>query len=147
MNQSKLLSVICLLRFKMKMKNFVSAVAIVISLSTSTFVSAQSEVQGLADKWSAAYNAFDGEALGNLYTENAHLYEHGSAMRIGRDVIRAYWENDFGIESPMTILSVTHSVLGVDMMLVRGDYQVIDRVTKGTLVEGKFTQIWHQPFE
>ncbi|MDG2087273.1 MAG: nuclear transport factor 2 family protein [Arenicellaceae bacterium] len=128
----------------MKLKNFVSAAAIAISLSTSTFVSAQSEVQDLADKWSAAYNAFDGEALGSLYTENAHLYEHGSPMRIGRDVIRAYWENDFGIESPLTILTVTQSVTGVDMMFVRGDYQVIDRGTENTLVEGKYAQIWHK---
>jgi ketosteroid isomerase-like protein len=127
----------------MKLKNLVSAGAMVISLFASPFVSAQNEVQDLADEWSAAYNAFDGEALGNLYTVNAHLYEHGSPMRIGRDVIRAFWEHDFGIENPMTTLTVTHSVVGVDMMLVHGDYQVTDRKTKATLGEGRFAHIWH----
>lgn len=104
---------------------------------------AQDEVQDLANKWVAAYNSFDGDALGGLYTENAHLYVHGSPMLIGRDEIQAFWQDDFEIENPMTLLTVTHSVEGYDMMLVHGNYQVVGRETGELLGSGRFAHIWH----
>ncbi len=104
---------------------------------------AQDEVQQLANEWTAAYNSFDAEALGDLYTDNAHLYVHGSPMVIGREEIRDFWEADFGVENPMTLLTVTHSVEGYDMMLVHGNYQVVDRDTGALLGFGRFAHIWH----
>lgn len=117
--------------------------AFILCLFFSVFVNAQDDVQKLADKWTGAYNAFDEKALGNLYTKNAHLYIHGSPMYIGRDVIQAFWKDDFVVENPKTLLTVTHSVRGFDMILVHGDYQVIDRNTADVLGEGRFAHIWH----
>jgi ketosteroid isomerase-like protein len=109
----------------------------------SVFANAQEDVQKLADKWTEAYNAFDEKALGDLYTENAHLYVHGSPMYIGRDVIREFWKDDFVVENPKTILTVTHSVDGYDMILVHGNYQVVDRSSGDVLGHGRFAHIWH----
>lgn len=106
-------------------------------------VVAQDEVQELANTWVAAYNSFDGDALGDLYTDNAHLYVHGSPMVIGRESIQAFWEEDFQIDVPMTLLTVTHSVEGYDMMLVHGNYQVVGRDTGELLGSGRFAHIWH----
>lgn len=118
-------------------------IASVVLLMASFAALAQNEVQDLANEWAAAYNSFDAEALGDLYTDNAHLYVHGSPMVIGREGIREFWEADFGIENPMTLLTVTHSVEGYDMMLVHGNYQVVDRDTGALLGFGRFAHIWH----
>lgn len=106
--------------------------------------STQDEIQTLADKWTKAYNDFDGETLGNLYTENAHLYVHGSPMIIGREEVKIFWEDDFTIENPLTTLTVTHSVEGYDMMLVHGNYTVTDRKSNDQLGAGRFAHIWHE---
>ena len=103
---------------------------------------AQEDIQELADKWVAAYNKHDKNALGALYTENAALMMHGGPTYNGRKDIADFWETDFEIGSPLTLLRVTHSVVGVDMMLVHGDYQVIDREDGAQLGGGRFAHIW-----
>lgn len=128
----------------MKSRIFLQLVAIAGFALLSFTASAQDDVQALADRWTAAYNSFDGDALADLYTDNAHLYAHGSPMLIGKEVIQAFWEDDFQVESPMTVLTVTHSVEGYDMMLVHGNYQVIDRDTGALLGSGRFAHIWHE---
>lgn len=104
---------------------------------------AQDDIQDLADRWSAAYNAFDADTLGKLYTENAHLYVHGSPMIVGRSGIEEFWSDDFTVANPLTILNVTHSVEGYDMMLVHGNYEVKDRDSGDILGSGRFAHIWH----
>lgn len=126
---------------KLKMLLPLVALAGIVLLSPASF--AQDQVQELANKWTSAYNSFDGDALADLYTDNAHLYVHGYPMLVGRDAIRAFWEDDFEIESPMTVLTVTHSVEGYDMMLVHGNYQVVDRKSGTLLGSGRFAHIWH----
>jgi uncharacterized protein (TIGR02246 family) len=114
-----------------------------LALATASAALAQDpNVQELADRWTAAYNSHDQDALAALYTESAHLYLHGSPSYAGRDSIRAYWADDMQVENPLTVLSVTHAVNGVDMKLVHGDYQVIDRDTGVPLGQGRFAHIW-----
>lgn len=111
----------------------------------STAVHAQdTTVQELTDKWSSAYNTFDNEALSNLYTENAHLYTDELPMLVGREEIEAFWSNDFTVDNPKTVLSVTQSVVGYDMIFVQGDYQVLSNETDLVLSSGEFGHIWHK---
>ncbi|OYX32714.1 MAG: hypothetical protein B7Y99_08265 [Caulobacterales bacterium 32-69-10] len=100
------------------------------------------EVQKLADRWTAAYNAADRTALGALYTDDAKLYVHGSPTVTGRRGIETYWADDMKVDSPITVLRVTHAVDGIDMKLVHGDYQVLNRKTGVPLGHGRFAHIW-----
>lgn len=103
---------------------------------------AQESVQDLADEWTAAYNTHDVAALGALYAEDARLMMHGSPTHVGREAIKAFWAQDFEISSPLTLLTVTHYMFGVDMILVHGNYHVIDRDTGAQLSNGRFAHIW-----
>ena len=103
---------------------------------------AQENVQALADRWTAAYNAYDGNALADVYTAEAHLMMHGTPTIVGRDAIEDYWAADFEDRNPLTLLTVTHSVEGIDMTLVHGDYQVINREDGSHLANGRFAHVW-----
>lgn len=103
---------------------------------------AQSNVQVLADRWVEAYNRHDREALSALYTEDARLMMHGSATIGGRDSIEQFWASDFEDRDPLTLLSVTHAVNGVDMILVHGDYKVVSREDGRQLGFGRFAHLW-----
>lgn len=128
----------------MKFKTIISTILLSVSIFFISAVSAQEDIQELAHKWTTAYNAFDGKGLGELYTDNAHLYVHGSPMIIGRAAIQKFWEDDFTVENPLTTLFVTHSVEGYDMMLVHGNYTVTDRKSGDQLGAGRFAHIWHE---
>ncbi len=103
---------------------------------------AQSNVEELADRWAQAYNRHDRAALGALYTENARVMVHGSPTVAGRGSIEEFWAADFEEGNPLTLLNVTHSVTGTDMMLVHGDYRVISRDDGSQLGAGRFAHIW-----
>lgn len=103
---------------------------------------AQTDIQVLADEWVSAYNRHDREALGALYTDDARVMVHDSLTVAGRDSIEEFWANDFEEGDPLTLLSVTNSVQGVDMMLVHGDYRVIDRQDGLELGSGRFAHVW-----
>ncbi|GEM_PF-479024 len=103
---------------------------------------ANGSVQALADRWTAAYNSHDEQALGALYAEDAHLYLHGLPTYQGREEITAYWADDMQVDNPLTVLTVTNSVDGIDMVLVHGNYQVLDRDTGVPLGAGRFAHIW-----
>ena len=100
------------------------------------------DAQALADRWTTAYNDHDGEALAALYTEGAELLAYGREALSGREAIRSFWASDFGEGNPLTLLNVAHTVEGSDMMLVQGDYEVVDRDGGDPLVSGGFVQIW-----
>lgn len=102
------------------------------------------DVQALADRWTQAYNRHDAAALAAVYAENARLMMHGAPTIVGRSEIGAFWEEDFGEDDPLTVLTVTHAVDGVDMILVHGDYEVIDRGDGARLGFGRFAHIWHE---
>ncbi|MGD8808590.1 MAG: nuclear transport factor 2 family protein [Gammaproteobacteria bacterium] len=113
------------------------------ALSLVSFAaSAQVNVQDLADRWVAAYNRHDRDNLAALYTSDARLMVHGSPTVAGRDSIEAFWAADFQEGDPLTLLTVTNSVTGVDMMLVHGDYRVIDRTDGSLLGAGRFAHVW-----
>ncbi|MGD8325194.1 MAG: nuclear transport factor 2 family protein [Gammaproteobacteria bacterium] len=103
---------------------------------------AQVDIQQLADQWVAAYNRHDREQLAALYTDDARLMVHGSPTVTGRSAIEEFWAADFGEGDPLTLLTVTNSVTGTDMMLVHGDYRVIDRQDGGLLGAGRFAHVW-----
>lgn len=118
----------------------VAATAVLALSATGSY--AQDEIQELADQWVAAYNKHDKDALGALYASDAALMMHGGPTIKGRDDIADFWETDFEIGSPLTLLQVTHSIIGVDMMLVHGNYQVIDRDDGTQMGAGRFSHIW-----
>jgi ketosteroid isomerase-like protein len=107
-------------------------------------VKAQESVQALADQWAEAYNQHDRAGLGGAYTESARLMMHGTATIVGRDDIEQFWAADFEDRNPLTLLTVTHAVEGMDMMLVHGDYRVINREDGDHLGAGRFAHIWTQ---
>jgi len=110
-------------------------------LASPVLVHAQ-EVQELADRWTAAYNLFDSDGLGALYSEDAKLFVNALPTVSGREAIRAYWAEDMNLNNPLTVLSVTHAVDGFDMKLVHGNYQVLNRLTGVPLGQGRFAHIW-----
>jgi ketosteroid isomerase-like protein len=103
---------------------------------------AQNTVQQLADRWAKAYNTHDRAALGALYSSNARLMLHGSPTITGRDSIEEFWAGDMQEGDPLTLMTVTNSVDGVDMMLVHGDYRVVDRTDGALLGFGRFAHLW-----
>jgi ketosteroid isomerase-like protein len=100
------------------------------------------DVQALADRWTAAFNGGQAEALAALYTEDARLFLHGSPTVSTRTRIQEYWADDMKVENPLTVLSVTNAVSGIDMKLVHGNYQVINRGTGVPVGQGRFAHIW-----
>jgi len=117
----------------------------VLSVCLSVFTlaaNAQVNVQELADRWVAAYNKHDRDSLAALYSEDARLMVHGSPTVAGRSAIEQFWAADFTAGDPLTLLTVTNSVTGADMMLVHGDYRVIDRQDGAQLGAGRFAHVW-----
>lgn len=99
-------------------------------------------VQTLAGRWTGAYNRQDRAALEGLYTEKARLMLHGAPTIVGRGSIGAYWAQDFLAGNPLTLLDVTHAVHGIDMLLVHGNYQVVNRVDGSRVGSGRFAHLW-----
>jgi len=109
---------------------------------TAAEASQNDQVQALADRWETAYNKHDGAALQAVYTDGARLMMHGAPTIAGRSAIGAFWAQDFNESNPLTLLKVTHALEGIDMVLVHGNYEVVDR-TDGTKVGlGRFAHIW-----
>ena len=101
------------------------------------------DVQMLADRWTEAYNRHDAAALAAVYAPDARLMMHGAPTITGRDAIGEFWSEDFEEDNPLTLLAVTHAVFGTDMILVHGDYEVVDREEGARLGFGRFAHIWH----
>ncbi len=102
----------------------------------------QARVQELANRWTAAYNSVDVPALAELYADDAELYIHREGRFIGQAAIGDYWAADMDRANPITVLNVTDSVVDNEMMLVHGNYQVLDRNTGVPLGGGRFAHIW-----
>lgn len=98
--------------------------------------------QELADRWSLAYNEHNPAKLAELYDENAVVMLHGSLTLKGRQAIHDYWVEDFRESNPITTLTVTNTIEGVDMILVHGNYQVVDRNDGTALGQGRYAHIW-----
>jgi uncharacterized protein (TIGR02246 family) len=126
----------------MRSRALLSGLSAAALLAFSFSAHAQVSVQSLADTWVKAYNTHDREALAGLYSADARLMVHGSATVEGRDAIEAFWAQDFTVNDPLTLLTVTNSVTGSDMMLVHGDYRVIGREDGSLLGSGRFAHLW-----
>jgi uncharacterized protein (TIGR02246 family) len=96
----------------------------------------------LSARWTEAYNTHDRAGLAALYAEDARLMMHGAPTYVGREKIAAFWAKDMLERNPLTILTVTDAVNGVDMVLVHGNYQVIQRDNGDVLGAGRFAHIW-----
>lgn len=127
----------------MKLRLAAAALALA-ACSLPAAASAQGDVsvQELANRWTAAYNSMDIPALGALYSDNAELYIHREGRMIGQAAISDYWAADVQRAHPITVLNVTDSVVDSEMMLVHGNYQVLDRNTGVPLGGGRFAHIW-----
>lgn len=125
------------------MKKLLTGLTIAAAMLLTGPAFAQSVAQGLANDWASAYNTLDKEALEAVYSQDAILYLHGSPMIEGRSDIGDFWAQDFLEGNPLTLLTVTHFVEGFDMILVHGNYQVVDRDTGAILGFGRFAHIWH----
>ena len=99
-------------------------------------------MQELANRWTAAYNSVDVPALSELYADDAELYIHREGRFVGQAAIGDYWAADMDRANPITVLNVTDSVVDSEMMLVHGNYQVLDRDTGVPLGGGRFAHIW-----
>jgi uncharacterized protein (TIGR02246 family) len=99
-------------------------------------------VQKLANRWTEVYNKHDRSGLEALYTDKARLMLHGAPTIAGSKEIGAYWAQDFKAGDPLTLLDVTHAVHGIDMILVHGNYQVVDRNDGSRVGLGRFAHIW-----
>lgn len=113
-------------------------------LITYSAAYSQANVQALADRWAQAYNRHDDAALGALYAADARLMLHGASTITGREAIREFWARDIEVDNPLTLLTVTHSVTGSDMILVHGDYKVVSRDDGSQLGFGRFAHIWRR---
>ena len=130
----------------MKLAHMVWA-GIALGLTAATFsASAQkatgADVQELADRWTSAYNRHDRAALGAVYTNDARLMMHGAATVSGREAIEEFWAGDFEDSDPLTLLKVTNTVTGSDMLLIHGDYEVVSRNDGRELGGGRFAHLW-----
>ncbi len=128
----------------MKTTIFGCAVIALACTASTTIAIAQPDVQQLADRWTQAYNTHDRRALANVYAPDAKLMMHGSQTIAGRDSIEAFWAGDMQEGNPLTLLTVTNTVDGVDMKLVHGNYRVIDRDDGGLLGSGRFAHLWQR---
>jgi uncharacterized protein (TIGR02246 family) len=124
------------------LKAGVAACTVLVAFSAMAQRASQADVQELADRWTVAYNKHDRAALGALYTDGARLMMHGSTTVAGRPAIEEFWAGDFEDRDPLTLLKVTHSVTGSDMVLVHGDYEVVSRTNGSELGGGRFAHIW-----
>lgn len=113
-----------------------------LGLICSAAIAQSPDNQLLADDWTTAYNEHNPAALSSLYTEDAHLMMHGGPTIKGRTAIGEFWAQDFMEENPITTLQVTHALEGADMVLVHGNYQVINRNTGILQGQGRFAHMW-----
>jgi uncharacterized protein (TIGR02246 family) len=118
------------------------AVAALVSFSAAAQRASQADVQELADRWASAYNKHDRAALGALYADSARLTMHGATTISGQKPIEDFWAGDFEDRDPLTLLKVTNSVTGSDMVLVHGDYEVVSRTDGNELGGGRFAHVW-----
>jgi len=133
----------------MKLRLVVTAAALAVA-ALPGMASAQADitvqdgvsVQELANRWTAAYNSVDIPALSALYADDAELYIHNEGRVIGQAAISDYWAADMNRANPITVLNVTDSVVDNEMMLVHGNYQVLDRFLGVPLGSGRFAHIW-----
>lgn len=114
----------------------------VVAFSASAQRASSADVQQLADRWARAYNRHDRAALGAVYTDGARLMMHGATTIAGKAAIEEFWAGDFKDRDPLTLLKVTHSVTGSDMVLVHGDYEVVSRTDGSALGGGRFAHVW-----
>jgi ketosteroid isomerase-like protein len=98
--------------------------------------------QELADQWTLAYNNHDRATLSSLYAVDANVMMHGSKTIKGQQAIGDMWAADFLDSNPITTLQVTSSEQGEDMVLVHGNYQVINRNDGLLLASGRFAHIY-----
>ncbi len=103
---------------------------------------AKNDVQALAERWTQAYNRHDRDGLAALYTNDARLIMHGGPSIAGRIDIGAFWAEDFKESNPLTLLTVTHASEGLDVILVHGNYEVVNRDDGGRHGLGRFAHIW-----
>lgn len=125
------------------MKSIIAGLSCALLLSNLAMAAGKDpDVKDLAARWTSAYNKGAAAELGALYSPNAEVYIHREGRYIGRSIIQAYWAGDMKVGAPFTILNVTDSIADAEMILVHGNYQVVDRVSGVPQGSGRFAHIW-----
>ena len=100
------------------------------------------EVQELANRWTQTYNEYDSAALAALYHEDAIVFVDGAPSVSGRAAIQDFWADDMLVNSPLTVMTVTHTIDSFAMKVVHGNYEVLNRENGVPLGHGRFAHIW-----
>ncbi len=123
--------------------SILSGLTCALALAFAGAAQAQSvNVNELAARWTAAYNQGNASTIAELYSPNAELYVHGDQRVVGRRAIQTYWAADMQVKNPLTVLLATDSVVDAEMILVHGNYQVLDRTSGVPQGFGRFAHIW-----
>ena len=114
-------------------------------IAMATSADEPSVEKALQDRWTAAYNSGDVEALSAMYAADARLQQGYCPMVAGRDAIEAFWRDDLGEETTKTYLEVEDTLAFEDGLYLRGTYAVEIAAThevEARRVGGTYSQIW-----
>jgi ketosteroid isomerase-like protein len=103
----------------------------------------RNHIEETAVKFVAAFNAADGAALANLYSEDAALFPPGGERVDGRSAIQAFWQGAMDSGMKLDVLRTIEvesrgdiaGEVGAFILSVPGDSGV-------TKVNGQFIVIW-----
>ena len=126
----------------MKHLHALAAAAAIGLASAGLHAHSPSDAQALADLWTHAFNSRDVGAVAALYRDDAELSQHNALTLVGRDDIRAHWKTDLAHGNLLALLTVTSTLDGIDMTLVHGTYELMDRASGAAMDAGHFAQIW-----
>lgn len=108
--------------------------------------SAEEAIRNNLDAWEAAFDAGDGKALADLYTEDAVLLPPGAERVEGRGKIAEFWQGaiDSGLEDPD--LEAVEVVESGDLAYEVGRLSITAPGEDGepTPVSGKYVVIWQR---
>lgn len=87
------------------------------------------------------FNAHNGKAIGELYTENGRLFPANSPVIEGREAIGSFWNAVFGMGIDNATLTTVHVESYENTAIEEGVYNLFD-ASDNKLDEGKYIIIW-----
>lgn len=88
-----------------------------------------------------AFNANDAKALSEVYTSNARLFPANSPSVEGREAIKEFWGQVFGMGIARAELNTREAESFGDTAIEEGSYTLYDE-QGNTLDDGKYIVIW-----
>ena len=87
------------------------------------------------------FNAHNGKAIGELYTEKGRLFPANSPVIQGREAIGSFWNTVFAMGIDNATLTTLHVESYENTAIEEGEYNLFDTGGK-KLDEGKYIIIW-----